>query len=745
MRGPVIKRRLLILTDIFGGIHGGTEGQVHTLVSNLPDGWSAELWVLQDSTYLPSVTFPCSWRAWHLPSYGHPGLRGSIRKIADAMREGGFDVVHAFHADTCMLAPWIARLAGVPVLTSRRDYGYWQTPRKIEILRRANRYASGIVANAHAVAARTVEVEHAHPDRLHVIYNGHAPERFEGGHGGSVRRQLGIPAEAFVAGLVANVRPLKRQRDLIEALAALPASDVPSHVLLVGTGPEDELAALRARAAELDVAERVHIHGVTGDIVPWVRALDVGVLASDSEGLSNAIIEYMACGLPVLASNVGGNPELVDAGTSGSLFEVGDIHALSAGLAALRDNPQLRAAQGAAGRARYEALLKAEKMISDTFACYERAIAHHAAPRFDPTWTVDVLRSEPACASLLETWEGWLDARGFFSSPTWVFTWFAWKGVTPAVATVRDASGALLGLLPLAELQPGVLSLPGVAEGADHLDVVARPGDGERVAACLLHHFVVEQRKQLDLRHVRGDGALRAAAHDPRHRMPWGERHATVCHGIDVEGTFDAYLTRTWSRKRRHELRRSTKRALERDNVRVERVTRVDELPDALHRLFALHARRFEEKEGDSGFDLGDVPSFHNLLAPKLLERGELLLLSLRQEDEDLAIYYAFRFKGRLSHFQSGIQPAARKLSPGTVLRMVMLRDDVFGAGLSSFDFLDGDEAYKRPWATHRHHLFDMRISPPGLRGRLGTQWRGLVALAKGELRRQRGRLSSAP
>ena len=738
MRGPVIERRILILADIFGGVHGGTEGQVLTLASSLPEGWSAELWVLQDSTYLPTASFPIPWRAWHLPGYRHPAFGRGIRRIARAVAQGGFDLIHAFHADTCLLAPWIGRLANVPVLTSRRDLGYWQSPRMIDLLRRANRYASGIVANAMAVADRTVEVEHAHPQRMHVIYNGHAPERFEQQAGDAVREGFAIPQDAFVAGLVANVRPLKRQADLIEALAAMPSGEVESHVLLVGTGPDDELQALRDRAESLGVSDRVHMRGVTGDIVPWIRALDVGVLASRTEGLSNAIIEYMACGLPVLASAVGGNPELVEDGVSGALFQVGDVEALARHLTQLRDDPARRAAQGAAGRARYERLCHADRMLASMFSCYDNAIAHHAAPRFDPTWQVTRVDRVEALGELEADWEHWLDGRGFFLSPTWYRTWLAWADAAPCVITVRDAQGALMGLVPLVERKSGVLSFAGQDEGADHLDVVAPQARAEQVAACVLRHLAQVERKRLDLRHVRGDGALRAALHDPRHRLSWGERYATVCHGIDVEGSFDEYLTRTWSRKRRHELRRATKRLVEQDEVEIARVTSPDQVSGVLRRLFTLHARRFDVKGAKTAFDEGKVERLHQMLAPKLLHRGELLLLSLRRGGEDLAIYYAFRFKGRLSHFQSGIRADAGKGSPGTALRVVMLREDVFGAGLEAFDFLDGDEAYKRPWATHRHHLYDIHVAARGLRGRIGTRARGVLALVKSEVRRQR-------
>ena len=538
MSAAPVRRRLLLLADIFGGIHGGTEGQMHTLASNLPPGWEAELWVLQSSAYLDAHGFPCPHRSLGLGGFRSPRLPLDVRAIARDVRAGGFDLIHAFHADTCTLAPWIGRLADVPVITSRRDLGYWQGPHTIELLRRANRQVHAIVANSEAVRRRVIEVEHAHPARVHVIKNGHARARFEAEADPAATEALGIPASARVVGLLANVRPLKRQADLIDALAALGPAAADVHVLLIGTGPDDELAALRARAVERGVGDRVHVHGVTGDVVPWLRRLDIGVLASETEGLSNAIIEYMGCGLPVVATDVGGNPELVAHETSGLIVPPADVPALTAALDRLLADPELRAAYGAAGRARFEAELTVERMVAATLACYEAVIEHGTwtgaraiggAPVTEPyAWSL--VRTSDEVDRLRPAWTALLDDRAFFNGPLWNEAWWAWRGRRPYLLVARDVDGAVAGIVPWTELEPGVLGYAGQDEGADHLDLVARPGEGpRRRAGCpgaAATPAVASPRPQARARGgVAEDGPSRSAMRPavrraPRHGVP---------------------------------------------------------------------------------------------------------------------------------------------------------------------------------------------------------------------------------
>jgi CelD/BcsL family acetyltransferase involved in cellulose biosynthesis len=161
--------------------------------------------------------------------------------------------------------------------------------------------------------------------------------------------------------------------------------------------------------------------------------------------------------------------------------------------------------------------------------------------------------------------------------------------------------------------------------------------------------------------------------------------------------------------------------------------------------LFDLHGRRFERQGLATAFRGEPLRALHRSLAASLAKDGHLLLSFLRQGGKDVAAYYGFRWGGKVYHFQSGIDPAAEHGSPGTVLRMLTLQEDVFGAGLAEFDFLDGDEAYKFQWATGVRRLFDVDLFRPSALGRAAALARGVVGLARAAWKARRAGPPPAP
>ena len=731
-------RRVLFLTDIFGGVHGGTEGQLVALLENLPPTWEAELWVLQDSEYLGLHPFPCPWRVLHMPRTRNPLFLPRLRSLATAIRGAGFDLIHALHADTCTLAPLLGRWAQVPVLTSRRDLGYWQTPRRIEGLRRANRHLAGILTNSAAVARRTADVEYAHPSRVHVVRNGHPAARFDAPADPELRGLLGIPDEAPLIGLVANFRPLKRQRDLVDALNALGDRAADAHVLFVGTGPGSE--SMVPYAESIGLAGRVHVHGVTGDVVPVLKHLDIGVLCSESEGLSNAIIEYLGCGLPVVATDVGGNAELVTPDENGFLYEVGDVDGLATHIGQLLEDAERASAMGQASRARFENEFTIDRMVAQTVSLYDELLVP-PAPR-DLTWRVATELS--ALEDLAGDWKALCGPDQFFASPSWVLTWLKWSGATPRVLVAHDTDGALVGVLPLAESRAGRFEFAGQSMGADHLDVVAAEGRAVDVARGALEHLATLRWRRLDLWHVAEDGALRHALHEPTRPVRFDERFSTRCPYIATEGLdWNTYLGTVFSRKRRHELRRTMRRFFELPGAAVSHVRESTEVEPAIERLFGLHAERFEAQGKSTVFRGERLKAFHRALGERLLRDDELFLAFLRTDERELAAYYGFVFGDKLYHFQSGIAHVERGTSPGNILRNHVLEHDIFGAGLAEFDFLDGDEPYKFQWATGQRRLFDITVRPRTISGGVGTTAGELTRLLKSEVKRRRAKATT--
>ncbi|HKO86981.1 MAG TPA: TIGR03088 family PEP-CTERM/XrtA system glycosyltransferase [Burkholderiales bacterium] len=190
------------------------------------------------------------------------------------------------------------------------------------------------------------------PWRITQIYNGVDTERFKP----VTEKPTGVlplpfvAQDALVIGTVGRMQAVKDQATLIRAFALLLASrpQAQLYLALVGDGPlRPQLSAL---ATELKIAHRVHLTGALDAVPEALNNLDIFVLPSLGEGISNTILEALASGLPVVATAVGGNVELVQAGESGEFFMPGDAEGLMRLLARYVDDPQLRRAHSAAAR-----------------------------------------------------------------------------------------------------------------------------------------------------------------------------------------------------------------------------------------------------------------------------------------------------------------------------------------------------------------------------------------------------------
>ncbi|KAF0221830.1 MAG: Glycosyl [Geobacteraceae bacterium] len=179
------------------------------------------------------------------------------------------------------------------------------------------------------------------------------------------RRHAGFEPGEFLIGTIGRLDPVKDQATLVRAVTLLAARGIHgARALIVGGGPEE--AKLKNLAFELGVADRVIFTGERQDVSELMSSLDVFVLPSIAEGISNTILEAMALGLPVVATAVGGNPELVAGGVTGELFAVGDAEDLAHKLAWYMNDRWRCQEQGAAGRRRVEREFSLERMVE----CY---------------------------------------------------------------------------------------------------------------------------------------------------------------------------------------------------------------------------------------------------------------------------------------------------------------------------------------------------------------------------------------
>lgn len=192
-----------------------------------------------------------------------------------------------------------------------------------------------------------------------------------------LRAALELTAADFVIGTVGRLDPVKDQRAIVEASVALAASHPRLRAVIVGDGPMRD--ALERAVTKAGQQQRVRLVGQRDDVPEIMNVMDVFVLPSLGEGLCNTILEAMAVGLPVVATAVGGNTEMVVDGTTGTVVPSADREALAAALGRYAEQPTLRATHGAAGRQRVLASFSIQSMVDGYCALYRNAIAARSA------------------------------------------------------------------------------------------------------------------------------------------------------------------------------------------------------------------------------------------------------------------------------------------------------------------------------------------------------------------------------
>ena len=201
--------------------------------------------------------------------------------------------------------------------------------------------------------------------------------RVDGADRDAARRLLGVPPERFVVGWIGRMTGVKRTGDVLLALSELRARGVDATLGMVGDGPDR--AAVEEQAYRLGIARHCLYLGYQEDVSGWYAALDALVLPSANEGTPVSAIEALATGRPVVATRVGGVPDVVREGEDGFLVEVGDVDALAERLAVLAADPELRTRMGGKARARVLERYAVVRLVDDVDRLY-RSLLTAAQP-----------------------------------------------------------------------------------------------------------------------------------------------------------------------------------------------------------------------------------------------------------------------------------------------------------------------------------------------------------------------------
>ncbi len=298
-------------------------------------------------------------------------------RLVRLIRRERIEILHAHKHGSNFWGAVVSLLTGVPVFFAHEHSWQFSGNRGRILIDRflIARRATKMVAVSTADREAMISIERIDPAKIVLLPNGiidGAP-----GDGAAVRDELRLPPGSLTMACV-GVRPEKRVDLLIRALGLL-RSECPNLQLLVIGDYQSERESLRQLAGTLQVEDRVHLLGERHDVPSLLAVSDLAVLASDREGTPLAVLEYMAAGCAVVATRVGGIPNMIEDGIEGLLVEPGDPELLARSIGQLAGDPALRAELGAAARSRQARDFSLSAVIRQTTELYRESLGRSAA------------------------------------------------------------------------------------------------------------------------------------------------------------------------------------------------------------------------------------------------------------------------------------------------------------------------------------------------------------------------------
>jgi glycosyltransferase involved in cell wall biosynthesis len=282
--------------------------------------------------------------------FDSPGGIYQLLRMHNFLRRGSFQVVHAHDLWSNLIGVPAARMAGVPVvICSQRDLSHdpWYKTTRGRLLRAVQRRSTAVLTNADAIRENLIQGEGFSSSKVKVVYNGVDVQRFASAKRDREGLFPGINQKLVV--LVGNMHSqVKGQLTLIAAVPKVLREFPNTGFVLVGDGERRNEFERKATAS--GVSGNLRFLGRRSDIPQILAACDIGLLPSAAEGMPNAVLEYMAAGLPTVASAVGGNREVIEPDVTGLLISPDDPIALADALIRLLGDSELARRLGAAGQ-----------------------------------------------------------------------------------------------------------------------------------------------------------------------------------------------------------------------------------------------------------------------------------------------------------------------------------------------------------------------------------------------------------
>ena len=307
---------IAFVIDTINGATAGTEKQLLLLMNSLDRSrFEPHLICLRPSPWLTATSFDFPVEVLGLNSLVSVQSVRAFRRFRKYVREQHIQVVQTFFLDANVfgtVAAWLSRVA--VIVSSRRNFGkgYWHTPMWLFALKVLRRMTTFYISNSATTADYSIGVEGIPQERMHVVANGLELEKYEAitpELRATSRAGLGLSDDNLLIGIIANFRPIKNLLLFVEMARQVFEKYPFARFVMVGDG--EERPGLEAKIEAYGLSSVVECPGQTKDTLPFLAAMDIGVLCSLAESLSNSIIEYMAAGVPCVVSNVGGNIEAI--------------------------------------------------------------------------------------------------------------------------------------------------------------------------------------------------------------------------------------------------------------------------------------------------------------------------------------------------------------------------------------------------------------------------------------------------
>jgi len=297
-------------------------------------------------------------------------------KLMRLFRQNKTDIIHTHNIGPWLYGTIAARLTGVRAIVHTEHSNLFLSQNKLMIAERyLVRFTSYVISDSVKVYKHLVDLQKVNSDKIKIIYNGINTDVFRSERSGLnlMRKELNLKENSKMIGIVARLEPVKDHLTLLNAFKIV-TEKIPGSILLI-VGDGSQRIILKQKVAELKLNQNILFLGSRGDIPNILSALDVFVLSSENEGLSLSLLEAMAMGKPVVATNAGGNPEIVTDGITGMLVPQKNPQKMAEAIVKILKNQDIGRKMGEAGRKRVEEKFSLDRMVREYEALYEECLS----------------------------------------------------------------------------------------------------------------------------------------------------------------------------------------------------------------------------------------------------------------------------------------------------------------------------------------------------------------------------------